>query len=195
MTRLELLKLVVSRARANGFELRRWYTTRLGLPWISTEAALTLLDGQRRYYALLFSHEFAQAFWKSGSDITFQVPATTFKRPMPDGTLRTITRKGYIRRSLRPEVWRYHLGGMALAEDPLRYLRKYIHVEEDLDAEMEAETGLMELSATRKAKTSLAKSAESLNGPAKRVQQTHPRDLPTDKPAFLKRPYRGSLPL
>ena len=64
MTRLELLTIVVGRARSNGFELRRWYTTRLELPWINAEAALALLDQQRRYYALLFSHDFASSFWR-----------------------------------------------------------------------------------------------------------------------------------
>ncbi len=56
MTRLELLTIVVGRARGNGFEFRRWYTSRLGIPWISAEAALKLLDQQRRYFALLFAH-------------------------------------------------------------------------------------------------------------------------------------------
>ena len=58
MTRLELLTIVVGRARSNGFEFRRWYTSRLDLPWISAEAALKLLNQQRRYYSLLFSHDF-----------------------------------------------------------------------------------------------------------------------------------------
>ena len=85
MTRLELLTIVVGRARANGFEFRRWYTGRLGLPWISAEASLKLLDQQRRYYALLFSHEFANAFWKAGEEITFaaakKIVAAAKKKP------------------------------------------------------------------------------------------------------------------
>ena len=200
MTRLELLTLVVSRARSNGFELRRWYTGRLGLPWISAEAALTLLDGQRRYYALLFSHEFAQAFWKAGSDITFEVPATSFQRPMPDGTLRTVTRKGYIRRSLRPDVWRYHLQGMALAEEPLRYLRRYMHIEEDLETEVPsaAKPALEPLAKAPKTHKTLTKSSPATKiqaaGTIPLPQRPPARPLPTEKPAFLKRPYKGSLP-
>src|SRR5215469_11991242 len=62
MTRLELLKIVIGQARANGFEFRRWYTTRLALPWTSAADAILALDQQRHYYALLFSHEFAMAF-------------------------------------------------------------------------------------------------------------------------------------
>ena len=89
MNRIDLLKIVVGRARSNGFEFRRWYTLRLGLPWISSTAAISLLDSQRRYYALLFSHDFAAAFWKAGEDITFAVPAQSFQRQMPDGTTQT----------------------------------------------------------------------------------------------------------
>ena len=172
MTRLELLQLVVGRARANGFEFRRWYTGRLGLPWISTEAALTLLDGQRRYYALVFAHEFAKAFWKAGTDITFEVPENSFERTMPDGTRRMIHRKPFIRRSSRRDVWRYHLREMALAEEPLRYLRKYLHIEEDLEPEVGAGTAKV---AGKKA-------------PAKKVLGVRP--LPAELPAFLQRPYR-----
>ena len=140
MTRLELLTIVVGRARGNGFEFRRWYTSRLGIPWISAEASLKLLDQQRRYYALLFSHEFANAFWKAGEEITFSVPSQTFQRPMPDGTLKTVERKGFMRRSARRDAWKYHLREMALAEEPLRYLRKYLNVEEDLTDDLAAAT-------------------------------------------------------
>lgn len=188
MTRLELLQLVVARARTNGFEFRRWYTGRLGLPWISAEASLTLLDTQRRYYALLFSHEFASTFWKPGTDITFEVPAQSFSRPMPDGSLRTIQRKSYIRRSLRPDVWRYHLREMSVAEEPLRYLRKYLHIEEQLDTEPELVT---KMSAPEQDST------DELPGSAgKRGMASSPkaqlRPLPGGKPAFLQRPYSGS---
>ncbi len=171
MTRLELLQLVVARARANGFEFRRWYTGRLSLPWISSEAALTLLDGQRRYYALVFAHDFARAFWKAGTDITFEVPENSFERTMPDGTRRVIHRKPFIRRSSRRDVWRYHLREMALAEEPLRYLRKYLHIEEDLDPEE---------------KVNAAKVAKKAVG--KKVAGVRP--LPAELPAFLQRPYR-----
>lgn len=192
MTRFELLQLAVARARANGFEFRRWYTTRLGLPWISADAALTLLDAQRRYYALLFSHEFASNFWKAGCDITFEVPASSFQRPMPDGSLRTITRKPFIRRSARRDVWRYHLREMALAEEPLRYLRRYLHIEEQLDPEPEAAAN----GQSRRKRTSVSKREANAIAGAKPLPRkiTLPRPLPSIVPAFLKRPYGGSLP-
>lgn len=174
MTRLELLKIVVGRARTNGFELRRWYTKRLSLPWTSANDALATLEQQRHYYALLFSHEFAQCFWKPGSEITFQVPARTFTRRMPDGTVQTIARKPFIRRSARKDAWRYHLREMALAEEPLRYIRRYLNVEEDL--------------------VDVPCASDCPNGvshPATKSQRTRsaPRPLPSDPPRFLRRPY------
>ena len=92
-----------------------------------------MLAAERRYYSLLFSHEFAASFWKPGETITFQVNKQSFQRTMPDGSVRTVKRKAYTRRSSRPDVWKYHLKELALAEDPLRYMRRYLRVQEDLD--------------------------------------------------------------
>jgi hypothetical protein len=130
MTRLELIKILVGQAHANGFEFRRWFTTRLNYPWEGGDQAFRLLDSHRRYYALLFSHDFAQAFWKSGEPITFQVPVQTFQRRMADGSIGTVERRSFTRRA-RPDAWRYHLRQMALAEEPLRYMRKYLQVHEE----------------------------------------------------------------
>jgi hypothetical protein len=135
MTRFELLKLLVGQARANGFEFRKWYVGKLGLPWTNAQQALETLSVERRYYSLLFSHEFASSFWKPGELITFQVPTQTFTRRMPDGTIGTVTRKGYTRRSAREAAWRYHLRELAVADEPLRYMRRYLRVEEDVDPE------------------------------------------------------------
>jgi hypothetical protein len=174
MTRLELLKLVIGRARTNGFELRRWYTKRLALPWTSADDALVHLEQHRRYYALLFSHEFAECFWKPGSEITFQVPARTFKRRMPDGSIQTIARKPFIRRSARKDAWRYHLREMALAEEPLRYIRRYLNVEDDLS----------DVPCANDCPTEAPHSATK----SQRLRSA-PRPLPSDPPRFLRRPY------
>ena len=132
MTRLELLHLLIGQARTNGFEFRRWYVSKLGLPWTNAREALETLSSQRRYFALLFSHEFASTFWKPGERMTFQVPTQSFTRRMADGSIGTVQRKAYTRRSTRDDAWRYHLSQMALAEEPLRYMRRYLRVEEDL---------------------------------------------------------------
>ena len=133
MTRFELLQLLVGQARANGFPFRKWYVSRIGLPWTSAQAALETLASERRYYALLFSHEFASNFWKAGETMTFQVPTQTFTRRMADGSIGTVTRKAYTRRSAREDAWKYHLRELAVAEEPLRYMRRYLRVEEDLN--------------------------------------------------------------
>ena len=185
MTRLELLTIVVGRARANGFEFRRWYTSRLGLPWISAEASLTLLDQQRRYYALLFSHEFACAFWKAGEEITFSVPAQSFQRPSPDGSIKTVERSSYIRRSARRDAWRYHLREMALSEEPLRYLRKYLNVEEDLTEDLTLATA-EDVPASPPRRRAKAAAQAVKHGRSKPL----PRPIPTDTPAFLTRPFK-----
>ena len=61
MTRVELLQLLVGQARSNGFEFRRWYVSKLGLPWQSAQHAVEMLATERRYYALLFSQSLRQA--------------------------------------------------------------------------------------------------------------------------------------
>jgi hypothetical protein len=132
MTRFELLQLLIAQARANGFEFRKWYIRRLGLPWQTTRQAVEALSVERRYYALLFSHEFASSFWKAGERITFQVPTQSFTRRKKDGTIGTVIRKGYTRRSTRDDAWRYHLKELAVAEEPLRYMRRYLRVDEEL---------------------------------------------------------------
>ena len=133
MTRFEILRLLLAQARSNGFEFRRWYTTRLQLPWENTRQATEMLAAERRYYALLFSHEFARHFWKPGAQMTFLVPPQTFLRTKPDGTVASVTRKGYVRRTGRQDAWKYHLKELAGAEEPLRYMRRYLRIEDEME--------------------------------------------------------------
>ena len=132
MTRAELLRALVRQAKSNGFEFRKWYASRIMLPWKNFEASVQTLAEQRRYYALLFSHEFARAFWLEGSKMAFVVPANKFTRVTKDGAIKVIQRKGHTRRTVLPDAWRYHLKNMAVTDDPLRYIRKFLLIEEDL---------------------------------------------------------------
>ena len=142
MTRIELLRLLVGGARENGFQFRKWYVGKLGREWVSGEQAIEDLAQERRYYVLLFSHEFASNFWKAGETITFQVPQQTFKRQMADGTIGTVHRKAYTRRTAREDVWRYHLRELAVADEPLRYMRRYLRVPDELEPDLaEAPSG------------------------------------------------------
>lgn len=133
MTRLELLKTLVRQARANDFQFRKWYTGHLGMAWSSFDAAIESLAEERRYYALLFSHEFAQALWKDGEKMTFVLPNSSFTRIGKNGEIMTVERKAFTRRSTREGAWRFHLQQLALAEEPLRYMRRYLAATEHLE--------------------------------------------------------------
>jgi len=132
MTRQELIRIVVRQARENGFQFRRWFQTAIDPSWTSFDDAVALLAVRRRYYALLFAHEFARAFWKQGSQISFLVPAATYTRRDKDGHIVTVSRKPFTRRTLKADVWRYHLREMAAHDEPLRYIRRFMVIEEDV---------------------------------------------------------------
>jgi hypothetical protein len=132
MTRVELLRALIRQAKSNGFEFRKWYVTQVMLPWISFDASVEALSKQRRYYALLFAHEFAHSFWLEGSKMTFVVPTNKFTRTLPNGGTMVVERKGHTRRTVLPDAWRFHLKAMAVTDDPLRYIRKFLLIEEDL---------------------------------------------------------------
>jgi hypothetical protein len=98
---------------------------------------------------------------------------------MPDGSIQMVTRKSFIRRSARKDAWRYHLREMAIAEEPLRYIRRYLNVEEDLVEESAGGAGVP--AAPRK--------AGALRSSQSKAQPKSPRPLPAGPPAFLRRPY------
>lgn len=134
MTRKEVLALLVLHARNNGFLFRRWYKSRIQTPWADFETAIDTLAHDHRYYALLFSHDFAQCFWKQGSQITFVVPTVEYKRPSKGGKIITVRRKAFTRRTTKPDAWMYHLREMAAAEDPLRYIRRFLVTREEIES-------------------------------------------------------------
>ncbi len=132
MTRQELLRIVIRQSRANGFQFRRWFLTAVDPSWNSFEDAVDMLAQGRRYYALLFAHEFARAFWKQGSQISFVVPAATYTRRDKEGRIVTVSRKPFTRRTLKADVWKYHLREMAAHDEPLRYIRRFLVIEGDV---------------------------------------------------------------
>lgn len=134
MTRVELLRALIRQAKQNGFVFRAWYEAHIGLPWTGLPAAADALSTQSRYYALLFSHEFAEAFWKTGAKMTYLVPPTRFVTQTRNGRIITVERKPYTRRANRPDNWQYHVREMAGHEEPLRYIRRYIVIAEDFSA-------------------------------------------------------------
>ena len=150
MTRKELLRMIILRARVHGFEFRRWYQTNIEAEWTGFDQAVELLDGGKRYYALLFAHEFARHFWKKGTQITFVLPSQEYTRIDSNGKVVTIKRKSFTRRSSRSTsntVWQYHLEQMAVWDEPLRYIRRFILTDEELEAASRDEESTQETAA------------------------------------------------
>jgi len=126
MSQKEILRLLLNQAQFNGFDFRSWYQLHVQANWPGTDQALALLAAEGRYYALVFSHEFAQSFWLTGSQISFSVPGTIYSRVNTRGEVITVTRKPFTRRTNKPGVWKYHLRQMAAAENPLEYACRFL---------------------------------------------------------------------
>lgn len=133
MTRTRLLQLIIQQARAGGFEFRKWFAANVGIPWTGADHAVEWLSRGERAHILLFSQNFAEHFWRSGQRVTFLVPAQQFQRVGPDGSIRTVDRKAHLRQSSRENVWRFHLREMASSTQPLRYIRRYLIVDEAVE--------------------------------------------------------------
>jgi hypothetical protein len=58
--------------------------------------------------------------------MSFEVPSTSYERVNTRGDVIRVTRKPFTRRMIKRDVWRYHLRQMAMAEDPILYLRRYL---------------------------------------------------------------------
>jgi len=132
MTRTETLLILISQAHTNGFEFRRWYQANIHPEWPGAEEAVALLTAEGRYFALIFSHDFARAFWKKGAQMNFVVPSATYSRMNGKGEVVTINRKPFTRRTIKADVWKYHLRQMAISEDPMRYLKRFLPTHEDV---------------------------------------------------------------
>jgi hypothetical protein len=130
MNRKEILRLLLNQAQFNGFEFRRWFLSNVQPIWPGAEQALTLLAAEGRHYTLLFSHEFALSYWRSGAKMSFTVPTITYPRVTPTGEVVYVTRRPFTRRTIKPDVWKYHLRQMAIADDPVEYLCRFLPVQD-----------------------------------------------------------------
>ncbi|MFC5865325.1 hypothetical protein ACFPT7_23670 [Acidicapsa dinghuensis] len=135
MSRSQTLHLLLAQAQSNGFDLRRWYQNNINLEWAGMEDAVAFLATGNHYFALVFSHDFARAFWQKGAQMNFIVPAKTYSRVNGRGQVITINRKPFTRRTIKADVWKYHLRQMAVSDDPLRYLKRFLPTHEDLQPE------------------------------------------------------------
>ena len=119
-------------ARENGFEFRRWFRAHTARPWTTPTDAVDWLAQGDRSHMLLFSHGFVRCFFHEGERIRFIQPALAYQRVGPDGTIRSVHRRAHTRQSAREDVWQYHVREMAAADDPLRYIRRYLLLEETM---------------------------------------------------------------
>lgn len=132
MTRIELLQLLIHQARESGFEFRKWFRTHTARPWTTPADAVDWLAQGSRSNMLLFSHGFARHFFREGERIRFIQPALAYERVTPKGEVKPVHRRAHTRQSSREDVWRFHLREMAAAEEPLRYIRRYLLIEETM---------------------------------------------------------------
>jgi len=133
MTRKEILRLLLNQAQFNGFEFRRWFQAEVHPLWPGAEQALSLLAGEGRHYTLLFSHDFARCFWREGAYMSFTIPSATYPRINAYGEVVQVTRKPFTRRTIKRDVWKYHLRQMAAAENPIDYLCRFLPVRDQVD--------------------------------------------------------------
>jgi len=140
MNRKEMLRLVLNQAQFNGFEFRRWFQATVQPLWPGAEQALTLLSAEGRHYTLLFSHEFARCFWRTGAKMSFSVPSMTYPRVTPNGEVVYVTRSPFTRRTIKPDVWKYHLRQMAAADEPVDYLCRFLPAQDQANLREAAAT-------------------------------------------------------
>jgi hypothetical protein len=132
MTRQEVVRHIVLQARSNGFDFRAWYRAYVAPEWLGFDEAVDHLCQGRNCYALLFSHEFAQAYWKAGLQMSFMVPAVSYPQRRKDGQIVTVHRRAFARRTLKADSWLYHLREMVEAPHPLKYIRRFVVLQEDI---------------------------------------------------------------
>jgi hypothetical protein len=132
MTRQEVVRHIVLQARSNGFDFRAWYRAYAAPEWLGFDEAVDHLCQGRNCYALLFSHEFAQAYWKAGLQMSFMVPAVSYPQRRKDGQIVTVHRRAFARRTLKADSWLYHLREMVEAPHPLKYIRRFVVLQEDI---------------------------------------------------------------
>lgn len=132
MNRKELLRLLLNQAQFNGFEFRRWFLAQIRPTWPGADEALNLLSGEGRHFTLIFSHDFARCFWRSGAQMSFMVPSVTYPRVNSMGAVVQVTRKQFTRRTIKRDAWKYHLRQMAVADDPVDYLCRFLPAPDQL---------------------------------------------------------------
>lgn len=102
----EILKKAVGKAVGNGmeapFNVEFWDRFDMNNFW---------LDPGRTYFRIIFSHDFAKAFWKDAEHYCWYCGDSYCTRNKDDKPL---------------YGWQIHLIDMVLEEEPLKYLEKFL---------------------------------------------------------------------
>lgn len=111
MNKEETLKRIIEKAVKNGF------ITDID---DSSLCFYTIYIASKEYYNLIFSHDFAKAFWKS-EDKRIKVGVQY------NSTMGLLKSRGMLEGSSNLEEWQYYLQQMVLEEDPIKYLSKFLN--------------------------------------------------------------------
>ena len=126
MTNEEIIKKAIEKAIKNGFT-RSWADNlgvkikRLDSPKVGEAFTVILFDEYKEQpvniYELIFSHEFAKAFW--GEEEHTFISITNSK----DESNIILDFHGAI---IPNGKWQFHLHQMVLSKDPIKYLEDYV---------------------------------------------------------------------
>jgi hypothetical protein len=64
--------------------------------------------------------------------MSFMVPAVSYPQRRKDGQIVTVHRRAFARRTLKADSWLYHLREMVEAPHPLKYIRRFVVLQEDI---------------------------------------------------------------
>lgn len=181
MTRHDVIRQIVLQARSNGFDFRSWYRAFVSQEWPGLDHAVEHLCQGRNCYALLFSHEFAQTFWKAGLQMSFMVPAVSYPQRRKDGQVIMVHRRAFARRMLKADSWLYHLREMVEAPHPLKYIRRFIVLQEDILAAQQGR-GLAKQEASQLATGHDPEAHQASVGHESREQDSRQRSMPAPEP-------------
>lgn len=120
----DILVKAVSFAKMNGFEISDSFFT-------DVDVEDQLFDGMKGYYNVIFNHDFARCFWREdiGIDLLMdehaegEIPKTVDLVATLQEGQHPIAALFLNEESVRIPLWQYNLSQMALAEDPLMYIK------------------------------------------------------------------------
>lgn len=100
----KILEAVISKAVKNGWKIKRFLTAQ-EMDEFKAIGGLALLNWTNRHWAFIFDHSFAKAFFgEKGKTVYVNVDDNPYKLVN----------------------WQYHLQQLAISEDRLEYLEKYL---------------------------------------------------------------------